>query len=251
MYTRSGISLITFILVLAIGTAVQAAPTLDLTTAGSYGQINGALFYQADPRPTGTGYIRSFVRIQDQPGTEEGYNTDGRPLQFDENTSAEFTRSLRLADVPVVNTGGIDYREFLLDINESNGGDKNFLSLDKLEIYLGHAPNLLGYPTGLGAKVYDLDEGGDNWILLDYDLNSGSGSGDMFAYIPDSSFTGGDYVYLYSRFGDNATCSAGFEEWAVREAEPIIRTVPAPGAMLLVALGTISLGYLRRRGGLL
>ncbi len=240
-----------FVSLIVLSSSLQAAPTVvDLTTPGSSGQINGAWFYQADPKPTGTGYIRSFVRLQTNDDISQGYNTDGRPLQFDENESGEFTRSLRLADVPVVTFGETEYREFLLDINESKGGDKRLLSLDTIEIYLGGSGDLLDYPN-LGTLIYDLDDGADNWILLDYSLNPGSGGGDMLAYIPNSLFTGeGDYVYLYSRFGENHANTAGFEEWAVREHEseyepPVV--IPAPGAILLVGLGSIVVGLLRGR----
>ena len=53
--------------------------------------------------------------------------------------------------------------------------------------------------NGLTA-IYDLDAGGDNWIKLDYSLNSGSGSGDMVAYIPNSLFTGAGSQYRLSVF---------------------------------------------------
>ncbi len=65
--------------------------TLDLTAAGSAGQVNGAQFRQTDAQPTGTGLINSFVRIQGA-GVEAGYNTDARPLQFQEKGGQKFTR---------------------------------------------------------------------------------------------------------------------------------------------------------------
>src|SRR5689334_22183195 len=52
------------------------ATTLDLTTAGASGDINGATFTQVPMQPTGTGYIGSFLRIQNI-GVEQGYNTGG------------------------------------------------------------------------------------------------------------------------------------------------------------------------------
>ncbi len=197
----------------------SATPTLDLSTRGSIGEINDAIFRQVDPQPTGTGVIDSFVRIQSIKGAvQQGYNTDFRKVQFDENTSPQFTRSLTLSSIPVVTVGGVQYREFLLDINQK--ASQPLLSLDELRLYVGGAGNLHGYSpfdrtlSGLNA-VYDLDDGGDNWILLNARLNQGSGKGDMLAYIPDSLFTGGgDYVYLYSKFGVNRTSNSGFEEWA-------------------------------------
>ncbi|MBI2806750.1 MAG: hypothetical protein HYX68_17360 [Planctomycetes bacterium] len=192
--------------------------TLDLTSHGAIGSINGAIFRQFDAQPTGTGVIDSFLRIQSNKSmVQQGFNSDHRGVQFNENTSPQFTRSLLLDDVPVVNVGGVNYREFLLDINQK--ASQPLLSLDELRIYLGGAGNLSGYVAstqqlaGLNA-VYDLDANGDNWIKLDARLNQGSGKGDMLAYIPDSLFTGGSYVYLYSKFGVNHTPNAGFEEWA-------------------------------------
>src|SRR3989442_1746946 len=81
------------IAILAIaGPAV--ATTVDLTTAGSSGTLNGALFQQTDPIPTGTGVIDSFVRVSAaNQDIEQGYNTDGRPVAYDEITDPNFTRS--------------------------------------------------------------------------------------------------------------------------------------------------------------
>jgi len=213
---------------------------IDLTTAGAYDDLNGAWFYEAHAAATGTGLIQSFVRLQ-ATGTEHGYNTDYRDVQYDELTSATFTHSLLLSSVPTVyldplGTGTTTaYREFLLDINENGPG--RLLSLDNIEIYQATAGNITGHSAGTlpsATLVYDMDAGGDNWIKLDYSLNSGSGSGDMYAYIPNSFFSGaGQYVYLYSTFGLNFTSVAGPEEWAVRMVAP----VPLPAAWLIGLLG--------------
>lgn len=201
------------------------APDVDLSTHGSIGTINDAIFRQFDAQPTGTGVINSFVRLQApnaKVAVQQGYNTDGRPLQFDENKSPVFTRSLQLQDVPVVNIGGQLYREFLLDINQK--ASQPFLSLDDLKVFVGGQGNLTGYSAGqlngLGA-VYDMDLGGDHWVKLDARLNQGSGKGDMLFYVPESAFAGyagTDYVYLYSKFGVNYTANAGFEEWATAKS---------------------------------
>ena len=201
---------------------VPSATTVDLTTRGSSGMINDAIFSQADPQPTGSGKIRSFVRIQGAAAhsdVQQGYNTDARPLQFDENNSPQFTRSMSLANVPLVNVGGKLYREFLLDINQKSS--QPLLSLDELRIYVGGAPDLSGYDPATGklaglAPIYDMDAGGDSWVKLNYRLNSGSGSGDMLLYVPNRLFAaaGGAYLYLYSKFGAHYASNAGFQEWA-------------------------------------
>lgn len=228
------------------------ADMLDLTTEGSWGVINGAILQQYSPGPTGTGTIDTFVRIQGPQDSDiqQGYNTDGRPVQYDEVASPQ-THSLLLSDLSIVTNGGTPYREFLLDINQ----DVNpFLSLDKVEIYLETTGDLLGHPDpNFSAPIYDLDAGGDNWVKLDYALNTGtggSGAGDMLLFVPDSVFTGADnyveggnnYIYLYSRLGDNFSARDGFEEWAYGVDGPII---PEPATVLLLGLGALAL--LRRR----
>src|SRR5262249_15772591 len=79
----------------------------------------------------------------------------------------------------------------------------------------------------LGQERYDLDTGEDSWIVLNYDLASGSGQGDMVMFVPVSNFAGapsGTYVYLFTRFGDHETSDDGFEEWAA-----VTGPVAAPG----------------------
>src|SRR5438067_1440064 len=60
-------------------------PDVDLSTRGASGWINGAAFVQNTTQPTGSGVMHSFVRVQSNDAIEQGYNTDARPLQFDEN----------------------------------------------------------------------------------------------------------------------------------------------------------------------
>src|SRR5262245_16879538 len=218
-----------------------SADVLDLTTAGSSGTINGAIYTTNTVQPTGTGVIDSFLRLQNT-GTEQGYNTSARPVQFDEKTDPNFTRDLLLSSVPVVNINGTAYRQFLLDINENNSPNGRLLSLDQLQLFQSPTGMQNNYPN-LGNKVYDLDAGKNNTILLDYGLNSGSGSGDMFAYIPDSLFDPSvPFVYLFSRFGDeygaDGNSDAGFEEWATLQGNtPPVNEVPAPATLVFAALG--------------
>jgi hypothetical protein len=202
----------------------RVVPTvLDLTTAGAHGELAGGLFAQYDAQPTGTGQIDSFLRIQGksaQNPTQAGFNTSARPLQYQENKSPQFTRDLPAAAVPAVTLPTGRYREFLLDINQK--ASQPLLSLDQLKVFVVDAPGLTGYDPTTGklaghAPVFDLDADADNSVLLDYRLNHGSGSGDMLFYLPEAALgSGGGYVYVYSKFGEQYASNAGFQEWATR-----------------------------------
>lgn len=199
---------------------------LDLTSAGASGVLEGAVYQQYDARPTGTGKIDSFLRIQgasSKSAVQQGFNTSARPLQFNENKSPNFTRDLTAGELPVVNIGGVNYREFLLDINQKNS--QPYLSLDSLKVFVTDAPTKsAGFDVNTGtlggvAPVYNMDATADNWVKLDYRLNTGSGSGDMLFYVRDSLFAGGGYVTVYSKFGEHFASNAGFQEWAVGVGE--------------------------------
>lgn len=204
----------------------RLVPTvLDLTHAGAGGEVEGGLFVQYDARPTGTGQIDSFLRIQGrsaQAPTQAGFNTSARPLQFNENKSPQFTRDLQVGDVPTVTFGGVRYREFLLDINQKSS--QPLLSLDQLKVFVIGAAGVTGYDATTGTlaghdPVYDLDATGENRVVLDYRLNHGSGSGDMLFYVPEAAFAGGGHVYVYSKFGEQYASNAGFQEWATRTVQ--------------------------------
>jgi len=225
------------------------AKDLNLTSTGASGFVNGGFFQQISPQTTGTGVIEPFLRVQGN-GTESGFNTSLNNPMPDVKTGI-WTHDILLSAIPKVTVNGIEYYQFLLDINQNTGGDNNFLSLNELEIYtrtgaLTSADEYADLSTA--TKVWDLDSGpdGDSVIKLDYDLNPGSGAGDMFAYIPVSALgtDGTKNLYLYTQFGIPNGSNDGFEEWAV--LKPAV-TPPVPDAassiallgMALFGLGTI------------
>src|SRR5262249_26245988 len=149
---------------------------IDLTTSGSVGFVDEAVFIAGVDTLSGTGRFNTFVQIQHN-GTEQGYNTDATSHQFDEKNNSQFNHSLLLANVPIVigdgsngTVDGVAYRQFILDINEV-GGAGSVLSLDKLQIWQEESRSLTGFTSGAGFAgthtnflTFDLDGGGiDRW----------------------------------------------------------------------------------------
>jgi hypothetical protein len=235
----------------ALGNTGQAA-VLDLTTINSSGTINSAIYEQAGPQSTGTGTVDTFVQ-QSPPGgdtTSRAFNTTVNNI-LDNKSSDQHNHDITLGMVPLVLRGNTLYREFLLDTNESSGGGNEFISLDEVQIFVGGTANSIvtTFGGGLlnhdGTLVYRMDANADSWVALNYDLNSGSGSGDMFLLVPQSffdSYADSANVVLYSEFGLQGVNPPGFtgdfggtanyEEWAVREGV----SVPAPSTAVLLSL---------------
>ncbi len=197
---------------------------------------DGIWFIQGGVRSSGTGVFDPFVRLKASP-TEQGYNTDYRPVQFDEYTAANYTHALALWTVPTYQLpDGILYREFKLNINEPGEGEGRFISLDEVRIYLTDDNDLHNYPTSFPTAIFDLDlpfgVPQDNFIKLDVTLGPGLGKGDMSMYVPESMFTGGfQYVTLYSKFGVNIPCTDGYEDWGV------VTVIPEPTGLLALFCG--------------
>ncbi len=238
-----------------LAAAVAQATIVDLTGTNTSGTINGAIFQFTQPQPTGTGVIQPFLRLQGTP-TEQAYNTSSSTLPWDAK-AGPWTHNITLGDLrtTTVSLGGTTYFKLLLDVNEPNGA-KSLISLDRLEFYTSNVASQSTLNLAqLGTLRWSLDGGGDSAVILDAARNHGSGSGDMYAFIPTTAFAGlsdNTYVYMFTRFGDrhsadDTSSAGGFEEWAlVRNMTPI----PEMGALfpiigLMVAV--LSTNVLRRR----
>jgi hypothetical protein len=248
--------------------------TIDGTT---YYSFAGALWSTTQIQPTGSGYIDSFVRIQDAgPESEslvvDGHNTSGELLN-DEKPGPTFTHDVLTSDLGVVTINGEQYYQFLLDINQT--GSDPLISLSGLEFCQSSKGGLSFVDTcagsdstapGMGDSTlkYDMDATGDNNVLLDYSLNAGSGSGDLFVYIPTSVLpkpvNGGSspnkYLYLWSQFGlpEPFGNNDGYEEWAFLNRnggpdEPFNpSTVPEPTTLVMLGTGLLfGVAAIRRR----
>jgi hypothetical protein len=215
------------------------------------GLINGALFQRSTPG-SGSGQFRQLFRMSDNndPDTVEiGYNRGG---VLDSQTPNGFQPVIRIQDLVETTEGG--FYMFGLDANESNGGGNNYLSIDMFQIYVGGVTDPVSLPTTeatlgqLGTRVYTFST--NDAVLIDANSGSGSGTADMFVFMPTSVFSGfaaDSLVYVYARHGSyNAPgfdTASGFEEWAsITIPQPSF--LPEPSTALL---GGLSLLYFTRR----
>ena len=235
---------------LAAAAATANASVVDLIN-GDSGTINNGQFYWTDKQPTGTGVIQPFLRVQNDPN-EQGYNTSGG-LPFDDQ-AGPWTHDIQFSDLKTttVTINGTSYYSLLLDVNEP-GGDKSVISLDSLQFYTSAVGSKTTEDLSqLGTLRWSLDGAGDSYVLLDSARDHGSGSGDMYAYIPTSAFAGvsdSDFIYMYCQFGlqasSDGTSEGGFEEWSLNAVPEVSALFPIVG--VLAAIGSTHLLYRRRR----
>ena len=206
--------------------------TLNLTTAGATGALNGAIFTQLAPNANGSDPTHTFLTLQERTllgsllTPEEGYNTNARPHQLDAIGGADETRALQLDEAPVIMQGGVAYREFLLTVRQPSFAPN--INLDELRVFVGENGNVRGYNNTSNSLAglpvaFNLDAGGNNTVRINDNLNR-SGTADVAVLIPESAFTnvgatGDSFVYLYSSFGAAPLTSvlSGAEAWSIRE----------------------------------
>ena len=249
------VSLFTTLLLAAASllTAPAARATVVDLINGNSGTITNqygtAIFEFTQPQPTGTGYIKPFLRVQADP-TEQGYNTSGvTPAAPFDDKAGPWTHDLTFADLmtTAVTINGQNYFKLMVDINEP-GGSKSTISLLQLQFYTSSQGSLVTTDLSqLGTLRYYFSPG--DQVLMDAARNHGSGSGDMFAYIPVSAFAGTaltDFVYMYCMFGNaDYESSGGFEEWTL-----VVNPIPEASTIfpiigLLAAV--FSTQFVRRR----
>ena len=230
----------------------SAITVIDVTTAGSSGTANGAVFSFADPQPTGTGYIDPFLREQNT-GGEVGVNTSikGQIVQntiaYDNKDPVNYTHDLAISTLLPVN----GYYKFALDANQVANGS---ISLVRFQIFVSSTAFTDATALGTfisGTPAFDMN-GSGGLHRVDITSNSGSGSGDMTVLVPTTGIIGNNYLYLVAGFGLDATGAGydsndGFEEWSATTGTPPPPGVPDGGStLLLLSSAFASLGLFAR-----
>ena len=246
------------------------------------GVINGTLFRRpesTDALGSGSGVFRDLYKNQagGNGTTEQGYNRNG---VMDAAVPGGFDPFIKVGDLLTDQTGL--FYVFVVDVNDEKNA-KRFISLDKFELIVEDNADGLGFGSDpaslpgteaslgdLGTTVYNMDAGEDSTVFLDYSTSKGSGTFDLFVFIPKSNFAGMDseaYVYLFTEFGTYADATtidfgvgAGPEQVAAYNAnfvnpnDPIpdiavpASFVPEPSSALLASFGALFLMFKRRRG---
>lgn len=196
-------------------TGTQSASGSE-TICNSFGCAH-FLQYDED-ESSGTGVFDPFVRISANTLLQQGVNTSGRKvgIVWDENSSPQYTRDLRLDEVPTIECpasfvgySGQTCREFALDINEVGSDPLWYLSLDAVRIYISENQKICdedGACNG-GANAFQFDPTSQTfgtvgaqliWAMdglaeetnygigLNYQLDNGSGRADLVLYVPES-----------------------------------------------------------------
>ncbi|MFC1982624.1 hypothetical protein ACFLV5_02415, partial [Chloroflexota bacterium] len=211
------------------------AAVYDLTTSGASATINGARFEAYSPAvAAGTGTFPSFLKLSDNTPVVEGYNSDYKNNEKEFDEVPAHTEHVILAEVAATfkDFGEVGdpqlYREFQLDVDQVSGDPDGKITLDELEIwvtdnepstvptyYYADFPN---YAISGATLVWELDDGADNWVIVNGNLSAGSGKKDVYVWIPNSVFDvpNNTYLIFYSRFGGDSTFpnNDGPEEWS-------------------------------------
>jgi len=231
---------------LACATSARlSAVAYDLTTAGSSALVNGALFQTTTLSTTGTGVIDPFLRLQKNDG-EVGLNSDSDNADlFGDTKTGAWTHDVVLADLGIQ----AGFVGFLLDINQTAANPT--LLFDTFKVYTRTGSITDGSQDTLADLSdailrYDL---GANSLLLNYDLNPGSGGGDLLIFLPTSFFTGAtlaDNLYVVAGFSGS---NDGVEEFATfgidRPTPGTFSVPPVPdNANTVLLLGAGMLGLL-------
>jgi uncharacterized repeat protein (TIGR01451 family) len=192
--------------------------TIDLTTTNATTTIGGVKFTATESIVSGTGGYFTFLAVADNDGTEEGFNHDSGALL---NTDQAKTQSLKVGQLESTNQGGTDYYVFRLDMNEPGnaGGADAPINLNEFKLYTSATVATSGnYVANDGSgdpglnftKIFDLDAGGDNTLLMK-DLSSGSGGDDYLVLVSKSLVDAAPNTYL-SLYWQFSAAQGGFEE---------------------------------------
>lgn len=239
-----------------INSSLSATPTTPITVIDlsggppENGTANGALFFAADPQPTGTGVIDPFLREQEN-GSEQGINTSISKPPFDDKPGT-WTHDLSVSLLAPTMFNGINYYMFSLDADQEMNGPISLISF-KIFVTTGAPISNVGGLMSLvntGTPAFNMN-GGSIQYRVDITSQTGSGSGDMFVLVPVIDIGTSGNLYLDAEFGADANGNGfpsndGFEEWSASEG-PSTRIPDGGSTALMLGAALCLFGLVYRK----
>jgi hypothetical protein len=274
---------------LAGGQVFAQTVSYDITADNSSAMVDGAYFFQkTGTTASGTGTFNTFLGVKDDEGGGDpsgptqgaGFNapvvTNPMGLEVDESKTFEIYGIDLVAPDAVGGAASGDFFQMGLDINEPNGGNQDYLSIDEFEIWvrapisgsINPANDYTDLSTSGATKVYELDVDSTRDVTLlakAVDAAGGSGNSDYLILVPQSKFTDVPgwnenwLVFVWIMVGGAGDLGglkygedSGFEELGNVSGYSLTVPPPVPEAgtfAAVVVLATAVLGrrHLRRR----
>jgi hypothetical protein len=217
----------------------------DSAGSGQSATVSGGAVFQQFQNGSGSGvYTRMFaLQTQGNNTFSTGYN-DNVASPFDQKNGVG-TPATQIAQIPLVNIGGTDYLQLLVDF-----GSESQATVSQLKVWTNASGNVnqstfSGLSTALGTPLYDI--GADSVQFTN--IPSGSGYSNMAFYIPYALFPIDHTQYVYVWLNFTGEGGGGYDEIAYNKGLVGVGTTPEAhtvwGGVLMGAL--LFGGYFKRR----
>ncbi len=186
------------------------------TAVDSAGTIGGVEFLRAHIQPSDLGRINSILHIR-MDRSEQNYSADKWPESREQN--GNLIHSTPIKDIPVVQIDESDYRESLIEINQTPSGSDSALARDQYPIWREAIGDLTAHASDPSKLIHDAAAPRHHLSMFDAGPNRASYSAHRISHDPDDLFIAlNSYLDLSSRLDERNPSIPDSEERAVRES---------------------------------